>query len=211
MRVHSASHEAAVRHRQGLADYLNIELPPGESDQDSWTKGTDRTKVRREPSLSYIARRPPHFASRLQVAEIVKKDKCMNEAFIHAIANKDSVNVVTFSPIPYGPHWRLATFKYSPGFKEPNYHVTLADIKKLISDNSTNSTNSTRFFHLKPSDATTLGHFSYMRPLPTSSPPGAIKVDSGSSAPNSTERRRNPKREKRHLYGGGSPSRAIEI
>ena len=208
MRVHSASQEAAVRHRQGLADYLNIELPPGESDQDSWTKGTDRTKVRREPSLSYIARRPPHFASRLQVAEIVKKDKCMNEAFIHAIANKDSVNVVTFSPIPYGPHWRLAAWKYSPGFKEPNYHVTLADIKKLISDNSTIST---RFFHLKPSDDTTLGHFSYLCPLPTSSPPGAIKVDSGSSAPNSTERRRNPKREKRHLYGGGSPSRAIEI
>ena len=208
MRVHSASQEAAVRHRQGLADYLNIELPPGESDQDSWTKGTDRTKVRREPSLSYIARRPPHFASRLQVAEIVKEDKCMNEAFIHAIANQDSVNVVTFSPIPYGPHWRLATFKYSPGFKEPNYHVTLADIKKLISDNSTIST---RFFHLKPSDDTTLGHFSYLCPLPTSSPPGAIKVDSGSSAPNSTERRRNPKREKRPIVGGGSPSRAIEI
>ena len=208
MRVHSASHEAAVRHRQGLADYLNIELPPGESDQDSWTKGTDRTKVRREPSLSYIARRPPHFASRLQVAEIVKKDKCMNEAFIHAIANQDSVNVVTFSPIPYGPHWRLAAWKYSPWFKEPNYHVTLADIKKLISDNSTIST---RFFHLKPSDDTTLGHFSYLCPLPTSSPPGAIKVDSGSSAPNSTERRRNPKREKRPIVGGGSPSRAIEI
>ena len=210
VRVRSAAHEAVVHHRQDLADYLNVELPPGESDMNSWTKGTDRAKVRREgPSLTYIARRPPHFASRLQVAKIVTNDMCMNEAFIHAIANKYRVHVVTFSPTPYGPHTRLCPWKYSPGFEEPNYHVTLADVKQLLSDDSPKSPmESTRFFLFQPPEGQTLGHFSYLRPLQPPAPPEAIALRSGGSAPGSTPRR-NPKRAKAAIVGGGSPSRPI--
>jgi len=182
--------ESAIALRHELLNTLEVELPPGEPDSDSWAFGSNRDKVQQFLNRKPVCMCIPLTRRCTQVRDIAKGNLFLNEAYIHAVANVKNIKIVIVSEKPFGPHKCLRFVLYKPGWAAQG-EIAVETARSLLSEPGVH------WYHLNE------GHFSWLQRC-AGGPP--IDMSLLSPSPPSSKKMSRPKRET-----GNRADRAISV
>ena len=172
--------ESAVALRNELLNTLEVELPPGVPDGDSWAFGSNRDKVQQFLYPKPVRVCIPLTRRCTQVRNIAENDLFLNEAYIHALANVKNIKIVIASPKPIGPHWRIGFVLYEPGWTAQG-EIPVETARSLLSEPGVH------WYHLAKD------HFSWLQQSA-----GGTSTDVNllsPSPPSASKKRHQPKRQ----------------
>ena len=98
------------------------------------------------------------------MASIVANDEPINEAFVHALCNMYTVNIVLFAQGRIGPNRYIKMMLYKPGYDEVQHEIWIRELKSVLAG----STPVYCIYH----DHEGAGHFSAMRVFEPKTPDG---------------------------------------